>query len=70
MGARSDIYELLVSSAERGVGVLMASSDLMELIGLCDRVLVLHEGAIAGELRRSEATEEAIALLALGGGAS
>lgn len=70
VGARSDIYELLVSCAERGVGVLMASSDLMELIGLCDRVLVLHEGAIAGELRRDEMTEEAIALLALGGGAS
>ena len=68
VGARSDIYALLVGAAERGAAVLIASSDLPELIGLCDRVLVLHDGALAGELDRSQATEESIALLALGGG--
>ena len=68
VGARSEIYELLVDSAERGLAVLMASSDLPELIGLCDRIAVLHDGRLAGVLPRGTATEEAIALLALGGG--
>ncbi len=68
VGARSDIYALLTGAAERGAAVLIASSDLPELLGLCDRVLVLHDGALAGELDRAHATEESIALLALGGG--
>lgn len=70
VGARSEIYELLIGCAERGVAVLMASSDLPELIGLCDRIVVMHDGAIVGEVAGAEATEESVALLALGGGRS
>jgi ribose transport system ATP-binding protein len=48
----------------QGVGVVMASSDLPELLGMSDRILVLHEGRLVGELSRQEATEEAIMRLA------
>ncbi len=68
IGARSDIYDLIGERAARGAAVLLASSDMLELLGLADRIIVLAEGRPAGELRRTEATEERIALLALGGG--
>jgi ABC-type sugar transport system ATPase subunit len=68
IGARSDIYSFLGGLAAQGTAILLASSDLLELLGLADRIVVLAEGRIAGELNRDSATEEAIALLALGGG--
>lgn len=68
IGARSDIYSFLGDLAARGTAILMASSDLLELLGVADRIVVLAEGRVAGELDRDTATEEAIALLALGGG--
>ncbi|MBO2463967.1 sugar ABC transporter ATP-binding protein [Actinomadura violacea] len=68
IGARADIYELIGGLAEGGAAVVLASSDLLELLGLADRIIVLAEGRQAGELSRDEASEEAIALLALGGG--
>lgn len=67
IGARSDIYGFLTELAARGTALLLASSDLVELLGLADRILVLAEGRLAGELGRAQATEEAITLLALGG---
>ncbi|RWC46445.1 sugar ABC transporter ATP-binding protein [Mesorhizobium sp.] len=66
VGAKVEIHRLLRDLAERGVGVIVISSELPELIGLSDRVLVIHEGAIAGELGADELTEEAIMLLASG----
>ena len=68
IGARSDIYSFLGDLAARGTAILLASSDLLELLGVADRIVVLAEGRMAGELDRATATEEAIALLALGGG--
>jgi ABC-type sugar transport system ATPase subunit len=67
VGARAEIYRIVVDLAAAGTAVLVASSDLGELIGLCDRIVVLHEGAVAGELREAEATEERICLLSGGG---
>ncbi|GAA3191079.1 sugar ABC transporter ATP-binding protein [Dactylosporangium siamense] len=67
VGAKHEIYTFIGELVTGGIGVLIASSDLLELIGLCDRVLVLHDGAVAGELPRSRATEERIALLSAGG---
>ncbi len=67
VGARSEIYQLIADMVSAGAGVLMASSDLLELLGLCDRILVLHDGEVVGELPRDRATEEAIALLSHGG---
>jgi ribose transport system ATP-binding protein len=68
VGAKSEIYALMDELARDGVAILMISSDLEEVLGVSDRVLVLHEGRLAGELPRSELSEEAIMHLATGGG--
>ncbi|MFW6033612.1 MAG: sugar ABC transporter ATP-binding protein [bacterium] len=67
VGARSDIYAIIADLVQRDAAVLLASSDLQELLGLCDRIVVLSEGRVAGILDRAEATEESIALLAHAG---
>jgi ribose transport system ATP-binding protein len=67
VGARAEIYRIVADMAASGVAVLIASSDLGELLGLCDRIIVLHEGAVAGELPGTEGTEERICLLSGGG---
>ncbi|WP_339859494.1 sugar ABC transporter ATP-binding protein [Thalassospira alkalitolerans] len=66
VGAKSEIYTILRNLAADGVGVLVISSELPELIGLCDRILVLHEGHIAGEVQDDRMTEEEIMKLASG----
>lgn len=68
IGAKAEIYQLVQRFVQDGLGVLLASSDLPELLGLCDRIVVLHDGEVAGELDRQQATEEAVALLSAGGG--
>jgi ribose transport system ATP-binding protein len=67
VGAKSEIYALMDELARDGVAILMISSDLEEVLGVSDRVLVLHEGRLAGELSRGELSEEAIMHLATGG---
>lgn len=67
VGARQEIYELIVRLAASGVAVLFATSEMEELLRLSDRVLILHEGSIAGELAREELSEEAIMQIATGG---
>ena len=64
VGAKAEIYARMREITRQGVGVVMASSDLPELLGMSDRILVLHEGRLVGELSRQEATEEAIMRLA------
>jgi ribose transport system ATP-binding protein len=64
VGVKYEIYSLLNQLAQDGKGVVIISSDLPELLGLCDRIVVLCEGEITGELSREEATEEMIMLLA------
>ena len=68
VGAKAEIYGTIRALAGRGAAVLMASSELEELMGLADRIVVMHRGRIAGELSRSQATEEEIMHLATGGG--
>jgi len=68
VGARSEIYALLRDLAGAGVGIVMISSDLMEILGLADRVLVMRQGRVAGEFPRAEATEEGIIACASGVG--
>lgn len=70
VGAKREIYELLQELAESGVSVVMVSSELSEVLGLADRVLVMREGAIVGELARSEANEAAVLHLAFPDGQS
>ena len=67
VGAKAEFFDLLGALVESGVGVLLASSDLLEVLGVCDRVVVLHDRCVSGELARSDATEHAIALLSAGG---
>jgi ABC-type sugar transport system ATPase subunit len=66
VGAKREIYRLMREIADRGAAVLMISSELPEVIGVCDRILVMHEGRLAGELPVG-ATEEQIMTLATGG---
>jgi len=68
VGVKFEIYTLMLNLAARGIGVLVISSDLPELLGLADRIAVMCEGRIAGVLARDEATQEKIMHLATGGG--
>lgn len=67
VGAKREIYNLMKELAERGVAIIMVSSDLPEVMGVSNRVLVVHEGAISGELQRDDVSEERIMTLATGG---
>jgi ribose transport system ATP-binding protein len=67
VGARYEIYCLIDSLAKDGTGVLVISSDLPELLGICDRILVMHEGRMVGDLPGGHATQERIMALAAGG---
>lgn len=70
VGAKSEIYGLMDQLAGQGIAVLMISSDLEEILGMSDRVLVMHESQLAGEISRTQMTEEAIMHLATSGGAA
>ena len=67
VGAKREIYQLMNELTDRGVAILMVSSELPEVLGMSDRVLVIHEGTISGELSKTEATQERIMTLATGG---
>lgn len=60
VGAKSEIYSIIEELRAGGVAVLLASSDLTELLGTCDRIIVLREGEVAADLDREEASEESI----------
>ena len=66
IGAKREIYALMEELARQGMAILFVSSDLEEVIGMSDRVLVMHEGRLSGELPRGELGEEAIMRLATG----
>lgn len=66
VGAKVEIYKLMNELVRKGVCILMISSELPEVLGMCDRILVMHEGRISGELARGEATQERIMRLATG----
>lgn len=67
VGSKAEIYDLIRRLAERGVAILLVSSELEEILHLSDRILVMHRGRIRGELPREEATEELTMQLATGG---
>jgi ribose transport system ATP-binding protein len=66
IGAKSEIYRLMRALADSGVAVLMISSDMEEVIGISDRVAVMHKGGIVGVLERDQCSEVNILLLAVG----
>jgi ribose transport system ATP-binding protein len=67
VGAKYEIYLLMHELAAKGNGILMISSELPEILGMSDRIAVMHEGHIAGELSREDATSESVMQLATGG---
>ena len=69
VGAKAEIHRLLRELARSGIGIIVISSEMPELLGLSDRVLVVREGHIAGELSADTMSEEAVILLASGIGA-
>ena len=66
VGAKYEIYKLMTELAEEGKGLIMISSELPELLGMCDRIYVVSKGEIAGELERKDFCQEAIMRLATG----
>ena len=67
IGAKRDIYDLMNELTNDGVSIIMVSSELPEVLGMSDRVMVIHEGRVAGILDRCDATPESIMTLATGG---
>jgi ribose transport system ATP-binding protein len=70
VGAKKEVYALMDQLTRTGIGILMISSDLEEVLGISDRVLVMHEGRLAGQLPRQHLSEVAIMNLATGKGAT
>lgn len=66
VGAKVEMYRLMVELARRGVGIVMISSEMPEILGMSDRILVMHEGRITAEFPRARATQEAILASATG----
>jgi ribose transport system ATP-binding protein len=66
VGAKAEIYQLLGRAAERGIGVLLASSELAELVGVCDRVIVLRDGRSVAELDTARAGEADLLAASMG----
>jgi ribose transport system ATP-binding protein len=66
VGAKAEIYRLMRDLADSGVGIIMISSEMEEVIGVSDRIAVMHEGALSGVLERPQFSEERIMSLAVG----
>ena len=66
VGAKAEIHALMSQLAQAGMGIIMISSELPEILGMSDRILVMHEGRVAGILDREGATQEKIISLASG----
>ena len=67
IGAKKDIYDLMNELTAKGVSIIMVSSELPEVIGMSDRILVIHEGRAAGIVEHKDATQTRIMTLATGG---
>ncbi len=66
VGAKAEIYAIMHQLAREGMGILMISSDLPEVLGMSDRIVVMHEGRIMAELPGYTTTQEEIMLYAAG----
>lgn len=65
VGAKFEIYQIICNLAKQGIGVIVISSELPEVMGVCDRIIVMCQGRITGELSREEATDQKILMLAM-----
>jgi len=66
VGAKAEVHALMTQLSRQGMGILMISSELPEILGVADRILVMHEGRMAAEFPRDQATQEVIMLAATG----
>jgi ribose transport system ATP-binding protein len=66
VGAKQEIYAIIRNLADSGVSIIVVSSEMEEILGVCDRIIVMHEGRIKGEFMRGEATQEKILYAASG----
>jgi rhamnose transport system ATP-binding protein len=66
VASKAEIHRIMVDLAEQGVAIIMISSELPEILGMSDRIAVMHGGRVAGVLSREEATQQSIMSLALG----
>jgi rhamnose transport system ATP-binding protein len=66
VGAKAEIHRLMGELAARGMAILMISSELPEILGMSDRIVVMHGGTVTGILDRAQATQESVMALALG----
>lgn len=66
VGAKTEIYKIINNLAEEGVGVILISSEMAEIIGMCDRAIVMRQGTVAGEVEKSDLTENNLIKLAMG----
>jgi rhamnose transport system ATP-binding protein len=66
VGSKAEIHELMMELAEQGVAILMISSEMPELLGMCDRIAVMNNGTIAKTFERTDATQDLILSAALG----
>jgi ribose transport system ATP-binding protein len=67
VGAKLEIYKIISTLAEKGVAIIVISSEMLEIIGLCDRAYVMRQGSITGELAKQDLSEESLIKLAMGG---
>ena len=67
VGSKSEIYKIINSLAAEGAAIIVISSELPEILGVCDRIVIMCEGRITGEVTRAEATQEVIMKYAIGG---
>jgi rhamnose transport system ATP-binding protein len=70
VGAKAEIHRIMSELAAEGVAILMISSELPEVLGMSDRVLVMREGRLAAEFDRAQATSEAVGAAMMGGASS
>jgi L-arabinose transport system ATP-binding protein len=70
VGAKAEIYAIIDELAGQGVAVLVISSELPEVLGLADRIVVMRTGRVVGELARDEATEASVLAMAMPGAES
>lgn len=66
VGARKEIYDLINELKKEGLSIIVVSSDIPEVLGISDRIMVMHEGSVAGFMDIKEATQEKIMTLAVG----
>ncbi|MFV0352748.1 MAG: sugar ABC transporter ATP-binding protein [Oscillospiraceae bacterium] len=67
IGAKKEIYSIINEMAERGVAVILVSSELPEVLGMSDRILAIHEGHVGGIIEKEKATQENVMILCTGG---